>query len=461
VRPGTRRTGGLAFVALALALVAAACGRGSAEGVGELTPVAGEDGAVLVEGHAARPGPGSKDEEAGHGTGHHEPALVGESAGSADGFGGGRSPAARPTAAAAVLVEPDRATSSTAASGAAATVTPTTPPPAPAGPNLYAETTAGKLAPSVRDIPLRVYVPNSDENTLTVIDPATFTVIGKIPTGQMPHHVTPSWDLRALYVLNTAGNTIIPIDPRTAQAGAPIPVTDPYNLYFTPDGSTAIVVAERYRRLDLVDLRTWEVVASIPVPFAGVDHGDLSADGRYFYASCEFSGWVVKVDLLERRVVADRQIGAQPIDVRMAPDASVLYVADQARHGVVVVDPVDLHEIAFLPTGRGAHGLYTSRDTTKLYVSNRLGGSVSVIDLATNQVEATWTIPGGGSPDMGGVNPDGSQLWLSGRHHGEVYVFDTRTGQLITRIRSGAGAHGLAIFPQPGRFSLGHTGIYR
>jgi YVTN family beta-propeller protein len=313
----------------------------------------------------------------------------------------------------------------------------------------------------VADIPLRVYVPNSDENTLSIIDPATFTVVDKIPTGQMPHHVTPSWDMQTLYVLNTGGNTLIPINPRSAQAAAPIPVTDPYNLYFTPDGATAIVVAERYKRLDLMNPRTWEPIASIPVPHAGVDHGDFSADGRYFYASCEFSGWLVKVDLVERRIVAERQIGSQPIDVKMAPDASAVYVADQARHGVVVVDPGDLREVAFLPTGRGAHGLYPSRDTTRLYVTNRLGGSVSVIDFATNQVVATWAIPGGGSPDMGGVNPDGTQLWLTGRYHGEVYVFDTRTGELIKRIRTGAGAHGLAIFPQPGRYSLGHTGVYR
>jgi YVTN family beta-propeller protein len=238
-------------------------------------------------------------------------------------------------------------------------------------------------------------------------------------------------------------------------------VTDPYNLYFTPDGGTAVVVAERYQRLDLRDPVSWQLVASIAVGRAGVDHGDFSADGRFFYVSCEWSGFVAKVDLVERRVVAEAKAGTQPIDVRLAPDAGVLYVADQARNGVIVLDPGDLHEIGFLPTGRGAHGLYLSRDTTQLYVSNRLGGSVSVIDLATRQVTATWTIPGGGSPDMGGVSVDGSQLWLSGRYHGEVYVFDTRSGALVQRIRTGASPHGLAYFPQPGRFSLGHTGVYR
>jgi YVTN family beta-propeller protein len=340
-------------------------------------------------------------------------------------------------------------------------VTTTTRAPALAPLNLYAETVAGKLSPTVSDIPPRVYVPNSDENSVSVIDPATFKVIDKFRTDAMPHHVTPSWDMQTLYVLNTAGNSLTPIEPRSGRHGPSIPVTDPYNLYFTPDGTTAIVVAERFQRLDLRDPKTWALSGSISVPYPGVDHGDFSPDGRYFYASCEFSGYVVKIDLIERKLVGHARVGVQPIDVKMSPDATVLYVADQVRHGVILLDPAELHEIGFLPTGKGAHGLYPSRDTTKLYVSNRLGGSVSVIDFATRKVEANWPIPGGGSPDMGGVSADGTQLWLSGRHHGEVYVFDTRTGGLMQRIRTGVGAHGLAIYPQPGRYSLGHTGVYR
>lgn len=340
---------------------------------------------------------------------------------------------------------------------AALAPTSTTPPSV----NLYAETTAGKLAPQVQDIPSRVYVPNSDGHSLSVIDPATGAVLSTQNVGVLPHHVTPSWDMSTLYVLDTAGNAIFPIDPRTSQVGAAIPVEDPYNLYFTPDGSTALVIAERYQRIDARDPKTWELLWSVSVPYAGVNHGDFSADSRYFYASCEFSGWFVKIDLTTRQVVAERQIGSEPIDTKFSPDGTVLYVADQARNGVILVDPNDLRELAFIPTGAGAHGLYPSRDGTKLYVTNRLGGTVTVIDFATNQIVATWTIPGGGSPDMGGVSADGSQFWVSGRYNSEVYVFDTTTGELAMRIKAGAGAHGLAIFPQPGRYSMGHTGAYR
>ena len=88
-------------------------------------------------------------------------------------------------------------------------------------------------------------------------------------------------------------------------------------------------------------------------------------------------------------------------------------------------------------------------------------GSVSVIAVATNTVIATWSIPGGGSPDMGNLTADGTELWLSGRFDDEVYAFDTATGALKARIAVPRGPHGLTVWPQPGRFSLGHTGNMR
>ena len=327
------------------------------------------------------------------------------------------------------------------------------------GGSIYAHTGAGDLSPAVNGVPSRVYVPNSESNTVDVIDPTTFQVVGHFAVGRVPQHVAPAWDLRTLYVDNDRGNSLTPINPMTGAPGQPIRVLDPYNLYFTPDGTKAIVVAERLQRLDVRDPHDWHLIGSIPVPYAGVDHLDFSADGRTLLASAEFSGWVVKVDLASMRVVDQLHVGGQPIDVKLSPDGSVFYVANQARDGVSIVDPVGMQERAFIATGKGAHGLYPSRDGRSLYVTNRTGGSVSVIDFATNRVKATWTI--GGSPDMGGVSADGTQLWLSGRYDGVVYVVDTRTGGLLHTIPVGKGPHGLCLFPQPGRFSLGHTGVYR
>jgi DNA-binding beta-propeller fold protein YncE len=240
-------------------------------------------------------------------------------------------------------------------------------------------------------------------------------------------------------------------------------VDDPYNLYFTPDGRYAIAVAERLRRLDFRDPHTMRPRHSLPVPCQGVDHMDFSADGRYAVASCEFSSELLKVDVEGQRLLGTLPLraGAMPQDVKLSPDGRVFYVADMASGGVWLVDGDALKVTAFVPTGRGAHGLYASRDSRVLYVSNRDEGSISLLSFATHRVIATWRLPGGGSPDMGGVSADGRVLWLSGRHHRQVYAIDTRSGRLLARIPVGAGPHGLCVYPQPGRYSLGHTGVFR
>ncbi|MGI9023638.1 MAG: hypothetical protein ACR2HV_10520 [Acidimicrobiales bacterium] len=334
-----------------------------------------------------------------------------------------------------------------------------------AGPtNVYADT-MGPVRPDLANVPSRAYVPNSLANTMDVIDTSTYKVIGNYNIGAGPQHVVPSWDMKTLYANNTAGDSLTPIDPMTGKPGQSFPVRDPYNLYFTPDGQMAVVVAERYRQLDFRNPTTWELIKSVTIDHSGPNHLDFSADGRYFIISCEFSGWLVKVDLERMEVVSELELGGAPIDVRLAPDGKKFYVANQQRpgnrDGVHVVDGETMAVTKFIETGKGTHGLYPSRDTRSLYATNRLGGTVSVIDVATDTVTATWTIPGGGSPDMGGVSADGSQFWVTGRNHGVVYVFDTTSGEVLHKIPVGKGAHGLALFPQPGRYSMGHTGNYR
>ena len=317
----------------------------------------------------------------------------------------------------------------------------------------------GGLTPAVADYPVRVYVPNSDAHTLTVIDPETFKVVATYSTSWVPHHVTPSWDMTKLYVNNTSGNQLTVIDPRSGKPGEKLNIVDPYNLYFTPDGSKAIVVAERLQRLDYRDPNTWALIKSVPIPGSGVDHMDFTADGRYLLASTEFSGHVVKVDNEKMEVAGVLHVGGLPIDVKMSPDGSVFFVTNQGKHGVHVIDPESMKEIAFLATGTGAHGLNYSRDTKRLFVSNRLAGSITVIDPEKHEVVTTWRV--GGSPDMLQVSTDGSQIWVSNRFHGSVSVIDANEGKVIKTIATGAGAHGVAFFPQPGRYSVGHNGVYR
>jgi YVTN family beta-propeller protein len=350
---------------------------------------------------------------------------------------------------------------STRAAGSSGSTTARSSPSTTAGQltNVYQYTQANQLAPSVRDIPERVYVPNSMSNTVDVIDPNTLAIIDHFPVKALPQHVVPSYDMQTLYVNNNNGNTLTPIDPRTGKPGTDIPIDDPYNLYFSPDGTKAIVMAERNNEVDFYDPKSWTLIKKLPIPHDGVNHAEFSPDGNTMVASCEFSGFLVRIDLNTMTINGELNIGGKPVDLKLSPDGSVMFNANETRNGVSVVDWQNMKDLGFIPTAKGAHGLYPSRDGKQLYVSNRGAGSVSVIDFASRKVLGEWHT--GGSPDMGGVTTDGKQLWLSGRYNSEVYVIDTTTGQLIKKIPVGQGPHGLAYFPQPGRFSMGHTGNYR
>src|SRR5215467_13596822 len=344
--------------------------------------------------------------------------------------------------------------------------------------NLYSATGSDRFAPAAAGTPTRVYVPNRRSNSVSVIDPATRAITDRFPVGFGPQHVVPSWDLKTLWVANNGSRrtfgSLTPIDPKTGRPGQSIPVDDPYNLYFTPDGRSAIVVAERRKRLDFRDPHTMTLQQSVAAPgCSGINHADFSIDGHYAIFTCEFrGGGLVKVDLVNHQVLGYLKLSKKgmPQDIRISPDGATFYVADMHADGVYLVDGDSFRQTDFIPTGVGTHGLYPSRDATKLYVANRGShstrgaphgrGSIAVIDFATGKVEKTWPIPGGGSPDMGNVTADGKQLWLSGRFDNVVYDIDTMTGG-VKSVSDGQEPHGLTVWPQPGRFSLGHTGNMR
>lgn len=368
--------------------------------------------------------------------------------------------------------------------------------------NLYSETGAGHIAAALRDDLERVYVPNLRSNDVYVIDPATMKVVDKFKVGNAPQHVVPSWDLRTLWVANNAerrtDGSLTPIDPRTGKPGKSVAVDDPYNMYYTPDGKSAIVVAEAKHRLDFRSPQTMAMQYEIDVPkCGGINHADFSIDGKYALFTCEFEGSVAKIDMVNRKVLGYLKLkmprtrykdvpggvtdgpGASeictsakgmPQDIRISPDGKRFYIADMDADGLHVVDGDAFTEIGFIATGLGAHGLYPSRDGKKLYVANRgthrihgrkhAKGGVTVIDFATEKVVAQWSIPGGGSPDMGNVSADGKALWLAGRFDDVVYRFDTSSGA-VAQIKVGQEPHGLTVWPQPGRYSVGHTGNLR
>ncbi|MEP7023036.1 MAG: YncE family protein [Actinomycetota bacterium] len=318
-------------------------------------------------------------------------------------------------------------------------------------------------------------MPNSLSNTVTEINPKTYKVMRTFAVGGQPNHITPSWDGSVLWVNNTDGNSLTPISPKTGKPGRPVPVTDPYNLYFTPDGKNALVMAEALARIDFRNPRTMRLRHSMPVPCSGVNHLDFTASGRHAVASCEFSAKLLWIDIQARKVGRTLTLGksmsapiaapgpgySMPQDVRLSADGNIFYVADMAAGGIWLINAHRFTVMHFLHTGAGTHGFLVSRDGKYLYISNRGEGSISVLEFATNKLVHKWRIPGGGSPDMGGISPNGKVMWWSGRYNGVLYAMSTRSGRLLAKIPAGAGPHGVCVFPQPGRYSLGHTGNFR
>jgi len=343
--------------------------------------------------------------------------------------------------------------------------------------NVYAHIAPGMMNPKWARDPYRIYVPNSLSDTVTEINPQTHKIIRTFAVGGQPNHITPSWDGSVLWVNNTDGYSLTPINPKTGRPGRPVSVADPYNLYFTPDGKNAMVMAEALGRIDFRNPRTMRLRYSMPVPCAGVNHMDFTADGRYAVASCEFSAKLLWINLKARKVVKTLTLGrpmgapmggagpgrpySMPQDVRLSANGEIFYVADMAANGIWLIGAHRFKVIRFMHTGAGTHGFMVSRNGKYLYISNRGEGSISVLDFATNELVHKWRIPGGGSPDMGGISPNGKQMWWSGRYNGVVYEMSTRNGRLIAEIPVGSGPHGLCVFPQPGRYSLGHTGNFR
>jgi DNA-binding beta-propeller fold protein YncE len=330
--------------------------------------------------------------------------------------------------------------------------------------DVYAATRAGMVARSVRRDPAYLYVPDAAGARVTVISQRTHRIVRVLHTGKLSQHVTPSYNLRLLYVSSSASNELVVIDPRTARTVRHAAVPRPYNLYFTPDGRQAVVMVEQHNRIMFAAPGTFRprVVRRVK-GCRGPNHADFAANGQFFVVTCEFSGAVVKIATTTHKVLGMLHFGAKsmPQDVRISPDGKLFYVADMGRNRIRLIDAARFRQVSTIRTPAMPHGLYPSRGGRLLYVSDRGAGKVSVISFATHKIIHTWRIPGGGSPDMGGVSADGKLLWLTGRFDGVVYGFQTRTGHLVARIGVGGNPHGMLVWPQPGRYSLGHTGNTR
>ncbi|MFG2002504.1 YncE family protein [Spirillospora sp. NPDC048911] len=360
---------------------------------------------------------------------------------------------------------PDSATSETtaregAAAGAAGMASAGAGLPVTGG--VYTATRPGLIDPAVRRLPARLYVPNGRDGTVDVVDLRTLKVTARLHVGGVPRRIVTSWDLRRLWVTDARGGTVVPVSPRTGRRGRSVRLGDRGGrLYFTPDGSEALVLAGRQRQIDVRDPHTMRPRGRMALPCAGAEHADFSATGTFMVASCTPSGRMVRVDPALREVTGTLALprGSAPGSVRLAPDGRTFYVADHARAGVWTIDSIAFTVTGFVPTRPGAYGLTFSRDSRRLFVLGT--GTLSVVDLAAGRATSHWRLPGGGSPEPGGVSADGTELWLCEPRTGMTYALSTQTGRLVRTLRVGGVPQGMVVHPQPGRHSLGGTSIFR
>lgn len=279
---------------------------------------------------------------------------------------------------------------------------------------VYAEAVANRVEARIAHDPQYLYVPNSyGAPKTTVIDQRTHKVVRVLHTGTLSQHVTPSYDLRTLYVEASAADRLVAIDPKTGRIERRIAETRPYNLYFTPNGRQAVVMAEQDDQIVLTDPRTFkrqDVVHDRSCD--GPNHADFSANGQYFLVTCEFSGSLLKISTTTHRVTDRLKLppGAKPQDVRLSPSGRLFYVADMGRDELLRIPWNHLRVAGSTTLPAMPHGIYPSRNGRLLYVSDRMAGKISVVSVRTNKVIDTWNVPGGGHPDMGGLSADGRTL---------------------------------------------------
>ncbi|TDC64465.1 YncE family protein [Actinomadura sp. GC306] len=327
----------------------------------------------------------------------------------------------------------------------------------PAGGHVYAATGPGMMAPHAREVPARLYVAHG--RAIDVIDAGTMRTVGRLHTGAAASRVVPSWDLRRLWATDPARGTLVRFGPLGGVRGRPVQAGSPAALHFSPDGRHALVLAHRPSRVEVRDPRTMRRKGSVRLPCTP-GYADFTPDGSALVATCGSAGALTRVDLTTGRVSATVRLpaGARPGDLRLSPDGTLFYVADPVRGGVWLVDAGRLAVRGFVRTAPGARGLAVGRDARRLFVVG--GGTLTAVRFGTRRVASRWPLPGGGTPIPGGMSRDGSALWLADPR-GLVYAVSTRTGRVVRKVRVAGRPAGLAVHPQPGRFSLGGTGLYR
>ena len=280
------------------------------------------------------------------------------------------------------------------------------------------------------------FVINPNDASISVLDVDAHREVRRIPMLREPHHMALTPDHRSLAVGDTNGNTLFLLDPRTGDVQRQVTMSDPYQVEYSPDGSVLTVTGLARNQVDIYDAKTLALLHRIPAS-AMPSHINYSPDSSVVFISLQQTDTLAAIDVHTGAVIWTSKVGRVPAGVLWHDNE--LLVGLMGQGDIAVVDPANGHVLRLVPTGRGAHVMFVPHDRSVIYATNRVDGTISVLDPKTLAVTRTLHVPGG--PDDIDFAPDG-KLWATLRWRQAVAVIDPVSGSVET-IPVGRSPHGI------------------
>jgi len=293
--------------------------------------------------------------------------------------------------------------------------------------------------------PPPIFVLNSLDASVSVINPVDWTEKQRIATGKEPHHIYMTPDEKSVIVANSAGDSLTFLNPRTAEVQRVVyGIIDPYQLQFSRDMKWFVTAANRLNHVDVYrwdgkDLKLVKRIATGKTPsHIWIDHTSTVA-----YVTMQDSDELIAVDLATQTIRWRTTTGAMPADIYGVHNDKTLLVGLTGSDGVQVFDVAGAEPklVGKILTGKGAHAFRSAGDGKSVFVSNRVANTISRIDLATLKVSATYAVPGG--PDCMDVSADGKTLYVTSRWAKKLSVIDLDSQKVVRQVNVGRSPHGV------------------
>jgi YVTN family beta-propeller protein len=283
---------------------------------------------------------------------------------------------------------------------------------------------------------------NSDDDSLSVIDSGTYHEISRTHIGRGPHHLIETPDGRTLIIAMSGSNELVLIDRATGVEKKRITASDPYQIGFSPDGKWFVAASLRLDRIDIYDGGTYQLLHRLPAATMP-SHIAFAPDSKTVFVTLQGTSSLISIDLASGKINWTVPVGPTPAGIITRPGGTLL-VGVMGADYIAEVDPKDGTVIRKVITGNGAHNFLAAPDGKTLYVTNRVAGTVSLLDANRLAIEKTLDAPGG--PDDMALSPDGQQLWVTGRWHAWVDIIDLSSGTLKTTVAVGRSPHGIFVY---------------